>query len=162
MELKGRPHLWSLHDSLEELGQLAASAGARVVGTLTQRLDRSTQSYLGKGKLEELSTMLDSLKANVVLFDDELTPTQQRNLEGALDVKVIDRTALILDVFARRARTHEGRLQVELAQWALWDCCAFGSPPPGRTVAPRKLLGRSNRVMVLWQQAPLASVNEQS
>jgi GTP-binding protein HflX len=108
--------LWSLDDSLEELGQLARSAGARVVGTLTQRLEKFTHTYLGKGKVEELGAMQGDLQANVVIFDDELTPTQQRNLEAALEVKVIDRTALILDVFARRAQTREGRLQVDLAQ----------------------------------------------
>ena len=101
---------------MEELGLLARSAGAEVVSTLNQRLDKRTQTYLGKGKLEEVQVMLDNLQANVVIFDDELTPTQQRNLEQALDVKVIDRTALILDVFARRAQTREGRMQVELAQ----------------------------------------------
>ncbi|MFH1560051.1 MAG: GTPase HflX [Chloroflexota bacterium] len=116
MEIKGAPHLWTLEDSLEELGLLAHTAGAEVVSTLTQRLDKRTHTYVGKGKLEEIQVLRDNLQADVVIFDDELTPTQQRNLEQALDVKVIDRTALILDVFARRAQTHEGRLQVELAQ----------------------------------------------
>ncbi|MBI4297730.1 MAG: GTPase HflX, partial [Chloroflexi bacterium] len=116
VEIKGAPRLWTLDDSLEELGLLARTAGAEVVSTLTQRLDRRTHSYVGKGKLEEVQVLRDDLQADVVIFDDELTPTQQRNLEQALDVKVIDRTALILDVFARRAQTHEGRLQVELAQ----------------------------------------------
>ena len=105
-----------MEDSLEELGQLARSARARVVGTVTQRLERTTNTYVGKGKLEEIGLMLGDLQANVVIFDDELTPVQQRNLEAALEVKVIDRTALILDVFARRAQTREGRLQVDLAQ----------------------------------------------
>ena len=114
--IKGAPHLWSVEDSLEELGLLARTAGAKVVHTLTQRLDKRTQTYVGKGKLDEIKALQDDVDANVVIFDDELTPTQQRNLEQALDVKVIDRTALILDVFARRAQTHEGRLQVELAQ----------------------------------------------
>ena len=108
--------MWSLEDSLEELEQLTRSAGAQVVGTLTQRLEKFTHTYLGKGKVEELGAMQGDLRANVLIFDDELTPTQQRNLEAALEVKVIDRTALILDVFARRAQTREGRLQVELAQ----------------------------------------------
>lgn len=87
-----------------------------MVSTLNQRLDRRTHTYVGKGKLEEIRALQDDVHADVVIFDDELTPTQQRNLEQALDIKVIDRTALILDVFARRAQTHEGRLQVELAQ----------------------------------------------
>ena len=116
VEIKGDPHLWSVADSLEELGLLARTAGAEVVSTLSQRLDRRTNAYLGKGKLEELRDLRDEKQADVAIFDDELTPTQQRNLEEALGIKVIDRTALILDVFARRAQTHEGRLQVELAQ----------------------------------------------
>ena len=116
VEIKGDPHLWSVEDSLEELGLLARTAGAEVVSTLSQRLDRRTNAYLGKGKLEELRDLRDEKQADVAIFDDELTPTQQRNLEEALGIKVIDRTALILDVFARRAQTHEGRLQVELAQ----------------------------------------------
>ena len=116
VEIKGAPHLWAVEDSLEELGLLAHTAGARVVDTLNQRLGKQTHTYVGKGKLEEIRARLDDVQADVVIFDDELTPTQQRNLEGALDVKVIDRTALILDVFAGRAQTHEGRLQVELAQ----------------------------------------------
>ena len=108
--------LWPIEDSLEELGMLARTAGAEVVSTLSQRLDKQSNTYLGKGKLEELKSLRDSTDADVAIFDDELTPTQQRNLEGALNTKVIDRTALILDVFARRAQTREGRLQVELAQ----------------------------------------------
>ena len=116
VEIKGDPHLWSVADSLEELGLLARTAGAEVVSSLSQRLDRRTHAYLGKGKLENLRDLRDETQADVAIFDDELTPTQQRNLEEALGIKVIDRTALILDVFARRAQTHEGRLQVELAQ----------------------------------------------
>jgi len=102
---------------VEELGQLAWTAGAKVVGSITQRLDAPKSAHLlGKGKLEELALLKAELGYNLVIFDDELSPAQQRNLERLLDVKVIDRTALILDIFARRARTHEGRLQVELAQ----------------------------------------------
>ena len=88
-----------------------------VVGKLIQRLPQASKThYLGKGKLEELQSLKESSGYNVVIFDDELSPFQQRNLEEALRVKVIDRVALILDIFARRARTHEGQLQVELAQ----------------------------------------------
>ncbi len=87
-----------------------------VVGQVSQRADRLTQTYVGKGKLEELKDVLDREKAQVAIFDDELTPSQQRNLEDSLQTKVIDRTALILDVFSRHARTYEGKLQVELAQ----------------------------------------------
>ena len=116
VETRKSTHLWTIEDSLEELGQLALTAGADVVGAVSQRLERATHSYVGKGKLEEVQALREDLEADVVIFDDELTPSQQRNLEDALKVKVIDRTALILDVFARRARTREGRLQVELAQ----------------------------------------------
>lgn len=115
-EIKRNPHLWTLEDSLKELGLLARAAGAEVLVTLKQRLEHGRQSYLGKGKLEEIKALQDNLHADVAIFDDELTPTQQRNIEQALEIKVIDRTALILDVFAKRAQTREGRLQVELAQ----------------------------------------------
>ena len=88
-----------------------------MVGKLIQRLPRASRThYLGRGKLTELLLLKDSTKYNVAIFDDELSPLQQRNLEEALRVKVIDRAALILDIFAKRARTHEGQLQVELAQ----------------------------------------------
>ena len=109
--------LWSLNDSLEELAELSRSSGGRVVGKVSQRLKAPTQTYLGKGKIDEIKVMQDAKKFDVLVCDDELAPSQQRNLEAALyDVKVMDRTALILDVFARRAQTREGRLQVELAQ----------------------------------------------
>ena len=117
VELKRRRGPWRLKDSLNELAELARSARAIVVGTVSQRMDRPTQVYLGKGKLEELKGLLYAKRASTVICDDELTPTQQRNLEKELGgAKVIDRTALILDVFAQRARTKDGRLQVELAQ----------------------------------------------
>ena len=117
VELRGRRGAWSVRDSLAELAELARSARALVVGSLSQRIDKPTHVYLGKGKLEELQRLITAKRAGTVICDDELTPTQQRNLEKALGgVKVIDRTALILDVFAQRARTKEGRLQVELAQ----------------------------------------------
>jgi GTP-binding protein HflX len=105
-----------LQDTVLELAYLARTAGAQVVGEITQRADRLTSTYLGKGKLQDLQELAEEQQADVVIFDDELTPTQQRNLEEALKLKIIDRTALILDVFGRHARTHEGKLQVELAQ----------------------------------------------
>jgi len=106
-----------VEDSLEELAQLAGTAGVKVVGSLVQRLSTPSKThYIGKGKLDELLTRKGSANYDVVIFDDELSPLQQRNLEEALQVKVIDRVALILDIFAKRARTREGRLQVELAQ----------------------------------------------
>jgi len=110
-------HDWSVTDSLEELSHLTKTAGANVVGTLTQRLDTPSPTYyIGKGKIEELISLKEQTQYDTVIFDDELSPRQQRNLEEALGVKVIDRTALILQIFARKARTHEGKLQVELAQ----------------------------------------------
>jgi GTP-binding protein HflX len=107
----------SAADSLAELEQLAWTAGAEVVGTLTQKLDRpDSTTFLGKGKVEELRSLVQETGADLVIFDEELTPSQQRNLENALRLKIVDRTALILDIFAQRARTREGQLQVELAQ----------------------------------------------
>ena len=116
VELKRRGNLWDLQDTLSELAFLAHAAGAEVVGEITQHSNRFTPTYVGKGKIDEIKEMVAERQAEVVIFDDELTPTQQRNLEDALGSKVIDRTALILDVFGRHARTHEGQLQVELAQ----------------------------------------------
>src|SRR5437870_14930 len=108
---------WNAESSLEELALLADTAGARVVGQTLQRLEsRNPATYVGKGKVSEIASQRSELDYSTVIFDDELTPSQQRNLEGELDVKVLDRTALILDIFAQHARTREGRLQVELAQ----------------------------------------------
>ncbi|MEC9280146.1 MAG: GTPase HflX [Chloroflexota bacterium] len=116
MELRNKLSQWSLEETLTELSYLTQAAGAEVAGQITQRSDRFAQTYVGKGKVEEINELVAQEEAQVVIFDDELTPTQQRNLEAALSVKVIDRTALILDVFGRHARTYEGKLQVELAQ----------------------------------------------
>lgn len=107
----------AVNESMDELARLASSAGASVVGRVVQNLDHpSHESYVGKGKLEELVSRKDELGFETIILDDDLTPNQQHNLEVALGVKVLDRSALILDIFARRARTREGRLQVELAQ----------------------------------------------
>ncbi len=104
-------------ESLEELRELAASAGASVVDTVLQiREAPEAATLVGSGKVQELAALAASTNADLVLFDHDLTPTQQRNLERELGVKVLDRTQLILDIFARRARTREGRMQVELAQ----------------------------------------------
>jgi len=104
-------------ESLAELQALAQSAGAEVLGRVVQsRPDPEAATLIGSGKLRELEDVAAALDANAVLFDHELTPTQQRNLERALRRKVVDRTQLILDIFAKRARTREGQLQVELAQ----------------------------------------------
>lgn len=108
---------WHTDDSLEELARLAETANLEVVGAVTQNLSRpNPASYLGKGKVAEVKAALDELHYDVLVVDEELSPSQLRNLEDTLGVKVIDRTALILDIFAHRAQTHEGRLQVELAQ----------------------------------------------
>ncbi len=108
---------WTVRDSLQELDYLARTAGADVTGVLSQRLPLpSPTHYIGKGKLDELVSLKHSTGYDTVIFDDELLPRQQRNLEELLQVKIIDRTALILDIFARQARTREGKLQVELAQ----------------------------------------------
>jgi GTP-binding protein HflX len=108
---------WSVTDSLEELSYLTKTAGANVVGMLTQNLDTPSPTYyIGKGKIGELISLKEQTPYDTVIFDDELSPRQQRNLEEALGVKVVDRSALILHIFARKAQTHEGKLQVELAQ----------------------------------------------
>ena len=106
-----------MEESLEELAELAASAGAEIVGRAMQtRPGPEAATLIGQGKVEELRAQVKSDGADVLIFDHDLTPTQQRNLEKAADCKVIDRTQLILDIFASRARTREGRMQVELAQ----------------------------------------------
>jgi GTP-binding protein HflX len=106
-----------MEDSLEELAELASSAGAEIVGRAMQtRPGPEAATLIGQGKVEELRAQVKSDAADVLIFDHDLTPTQQRNLEKAADCKVIDRTQLILDIFAARARTREGRMQVELAQ----------------------------------------------
>lgn len=107
----------SASDSLDELAELAETAGAEVTGSTTQRVDSpNPYSYVGKGKLAELVSERAARGYDTLILDDELSPSQQRHLEDATKAKVIDRTALILDIFARRAQTREGRLQVELAQ----------------------------------------------
>jgi GTPase len=104
-------------ESLEELRELASSAGARVVGSVLQRSPEADAATLvGRGKTREICAEARAAQADVILFDHDLTPTQLRNLESTLHSKVIDRTQLILDIFARRARSREGKLQVELAQ----------------------------------------------
>jgi GTP-binding protein HflX len=100
-----------------ELGRLADTAGAEVVGTLQQRIDRPhPRFFIGKGKGEELHDLVDDTDADLVIFDEELSPAQGKNLEQLLDVRVMDRAELILDIFATRARSHEACMQVELAQ----------------------------------------------
>src|SRR5262245_21185906 len=102
---------------LDELRELASSAGARIIGEVVQRRKRpDPATNIGKGKVEELRETVLVEGVDVVIFNHELSPSQAKNLEEALDTKIVDRTGLILDIFARRARTKEGKLQVELAQ----------------------------------------------
>ncbi len=104
-------------ESLAELRELAASAGAEIVGEFLQHRDRpDPATLLGRGKLEEIAGAAASAGADLVIFDHDLTPSQQRNVEKVVKSRVVDRTQLILDIFARHARTREGQLQVELAQ----------------------------------------------
>ena len=106
---------------LEEFSELARSAGATVVGTLTARVEKPNAAYyIGTGKLEEAQSACEATGADLVLVNHLLTPVQERNLERALKRRVVDRTGLILDIFAQRAATHEGKLQVELAQLKHW------------------------------------------
>ena len=120
VELFGSKQILGLEDSLSELALLADTAGVEVVGELTQKLNRpNVETYIGPGKVEELKALAEETLAEVVIFDDELSPRHQRELEKALgkNLRVIDRTALILDIFAQHAHTKEGMLQVELAQY---------------------------------------------
>ncbi len=108
---------WAIADSLAELGRLAVTAGAEVVAVESQRMTRpSGTHYVGSGKLDEIVALKESLDFNLLICDDELSPRQQRALEEKVGTRVIDRTALILDIFAKQASTREGKLQVELAQ----------------------------------------------
>jgi GTP-binding protein HflX len=104
-------------DHLRELSELADTAGAVIVGELTQQIDRpDSRTYLGSGKIEELRERVGETNASLVLFDDELSPSQGKNIEDAIGTRVMDRAELILDIFATRARTSEAKIQVELAQ----------------------------------------------
>ncbi|MEM8532610.1 MAG: GTPase HflX [Chloroflexota bacterium] len=117
-ELTGNRSPWSAEDSLAELALLAETTGLEVVGSTYQRLKQPFPKHLiGPGKVQEVADLRAELRYDLVVFDEELTPGQTRNLETALGAPVLDRTALILDIFASHARTHEGRIQVELAQY---------------------------------------------
>ena len=116
LQLKSRSS-FDIRDSLDELGELAATAGGNVVGDGTQRLETPVAStFIGSGKAEEWAGHCQENDVDTVIFDDELSPAQSRNLEEVFRCKVLDRTSLILDIFAQRARTKEGKLQIELAQ----------------------------------------------
>ncbi len=106
-----------MRESLDELGELAETAGGEIVGEGTQKLEApNAATYIGKGKAEELAAFCGQHEVDTVIFDDELSPAQTRNLEKIFNAKILDRTALILDIFSQRARTREGKLQIELAQ----------------------------------------------
>lgn len=107
----------SLETSMKELDELCYADGAEVIGQMTQNLEKFNPKYLiGKGKVKEIKEMAENLEADAIVFNDELTGIQLRNLEDTIKKKVVDRTNLILDIFALRASTYEGKLQVELAQ----------------------------------------------
>ncbi|HEX7568879.1 MAG TPA: GTPase HflX [Verrucomicrobiae bacterium] len=106
-----------VRESMDELAELAATAGGEVIGDGTQKVETpNAATYIGKGKAAEFAKFCAANDVDTVIFDDELSPAQTRNLEKIFEVKILDRTALILDIFAQRARTREGRLQIELAQ----------------------------------------------
>jgi len=109
--------MWLLEDEAKELSELTISSGCRVVAEVSARRHQPVAgTFLGSGKLEEIAQVAASARSNVVIFNQELSPAQQRNIEEALGVKTIDRTQLILDIFAQRAKSQEGKVQVELAQ----------------------------------------------
>ena len=111
------PRSWPIQESLAELAELVDTAGGKVVGTITQKRDKpENATFLGQGKIGDVVEAIQVKGVRTVVFDDELTGVQQRNLENFLGCKVLDRTALILDIFAQRARSYEGKIQVELAQ----------------------------------------------
>ncbi len=108
---------WEFEENMKELALLAESAGAEVLASITQRADTPhPATYIGRGKVQELKELVDRRKGELVIFDDELSPAQQRNVEEVCECQVLDRTQLIMDIFARHARSREGKIQVELAQ----------------------------------------------
>ena len=116
IELKTRS-AWDVRDALEELGELATTAGAKVLGSGSQKLESpNPATFVGPGKAAELASECRDLGVDTVIFDDDLSGAQTRNLEEAFGCKILDRTSLILEIFAQRARTREGKLQVELAR----------------------------------------------
>src|SRR5262245_53108187 len=114
---RGGHQRWEVRDSLEELGELARSAGADVVESVSQKLPQPAPNFfIGRGQAEEIAQVCTKKDVQTVIFDDDLSPAQARNLERVFNCKVLDRTELILDIFAQRAHTREGKLQIELAQ----------------------------------------------
>ena len=120
VEIRGEEHLLTLEDSLTELALLGETAGLQVVGQSTQHMEKpNVKTYIGSGKLDEVRMLAEEVKADIILFDNELSPRHQRELEALFGnhFRILDRTALILDIFAQHANTNEGSLQVELAQY---------------------------------------------
>lgn len=116
VNLRGKK-LWETEDHLHELALLADTAGAEVIHSFIQRRNQVDPAYfIGKGKCQEISAMASELDVDLIIFDDDLTPAQTRNLDKLFNLRIIDRTGLILDIFARRARTREAKIEVELAQ----------------------------------------------
>lgn len=117
MEWGRNDSLWTVDDSLEELKQLVDTAGATVIKKFIQKRPKPDPAFfIGRGKVQELALYAQQENIDLCIFDDELSPAQQRNIESIIGIRILDRTALILDIFAQRARTNEGKLQVELAQ----------------------------------------------
>ena len=160
---KGSAARHQVDEHLEELARLADTAGAEVIGTLTQQLDRPHPgTYLGSGKVEELRDRVAAEGATLVIFDDELSPAQGKNIEELVRTRIMDRAELILDIFATRARTREARMQVELAQLnyllprltRMWTHLekfrgGIGMRGPGETQleTDRRLIGHRIRVL---------------
>jgi GTP-binding protein HflX len=145
----GRVAGWDAESSLDELELLVRTAGAAVAGRAVQRLDHPNPAhYIGPGKLDELVAQREQLRYTMVVFDDELSPSQQRKLEDRLKVKVLDRAALILDIFAMRAHTKEGRLQVDLAQ------CEYLLPRLAGQWSHLERLGRSGAPGAIGVRGP--------
>jgi len=120
VEIKGENMLMSIDDSLDELAFLSMTAGLEVIGVESQSINQVNPStYIGKGKTKEIKLLAESLQADIVIFDVELSPRNYRDLEEEFgnSIRVIDRTTLILDIFGQHAQTSEGKLQVELAQY---------------------------------------------
>ncbi len=144
-----------LDEHLLELERLADTAGAQVVGSLTQQLDRpNPATYLGKGKVDELRERIAAEDVTLVLFDDELSPTQGKNIEDATGCRVMDRAEVILDIFATRARSKEARMQVELAQ------LEYMLPAPDEdVVTPREDARRHRRCADLVKRSSKRTVD---
>ncbi len=145
---KGRAAKQTTTEHLEELARLADTAGAEVVGEVTQQIERpNPATYLGSGKVEELKQTIGDTDATLLLFDDELSPSQAKNIEDLTGRRVMDRAELILDIFATRARSSEAKMQVELAQLAVH------APSPNAHVDAPGEVPRRHRDARAWRDA---------